>query len=143
MRGPRSRYFCGSQVCHTCDGSTTWSSTLMIFGSAMTLPARVWDRFAYLTLASGTTPSLGRGAGHGLGVGLAGGLVRVGIRPAGEAVGHPTDHVARGRSDHARVALTGIDPPLQDLVEVVTEMVGEDLGRDGRDLLVVPALDDQ
>ena len=43
MRGPFSRYFCGNQVCHTCAGSTTWSSTLMIFGSSM-----------YLTLASGT-----------------------------------------------------------------------------------------
>src|SRR5579863_3112664 len=34
-RGPRSRYFSGSHVCHTWGGSTTWSSTLMILGSAM------------------------------------------------------------------------------------------------------------
>ena len=34
-RGPRARHFSGSQVCHTCGGSTTWSSTLMIRGSAM------------------------------------------------------------------------------------------------------------
>ena len=34
-RGPRSRYFSGSQVCQTWGGSTTWSSTLMILGSAM------------------------------------------------------------------------------------------------------------
>src|SRR3954463_697265 len=34
MRGPCSRYFSGSHVCQTCDGSTTWSSTLMIFGSS-------------------------------------------------------------------------------------------------------------
>src|SRR5206468_7266772 len=32
--GPFSRYFWGSHVCQTCDGSTTWSSTLMIFGSS-------------------------------------------------------------------------------------------------------------
>src|SRR5436190_14003416 len=32
--GPFSRYFSGSHVCQTCDGSTTWSSTLMIFGSS-------------------------------------------------------------------------------------------------------------
>src|SRR5436190_10116879 len=32
--GPFSRYFAGSHVCQTCDGSTTWSSTLMIFGSS-------------------------------------------------------------------------------------------------------------
>src|SRR4051794_25321185 len=32
--GPRSRHFSGNQVCQTCGGSTTWSSTLMIFGSS-------------------------------------------------------------------------------------------------------------
>ena len=30
--GPRSRYFAGSHGSQTCAGSTTWSSTLMIFG---------------------------------------------------------------------------------------------------------------
>src|SRR6476469_135963 len=34
-RGPCSRYFSGSHVCQTCAGSTTWSSTLMIFGSSI------------------------------------------------------------------------------------------------------------
>src|SRR4051812_26370655 len=43
-RGPWSRYFSGNQVCHTCGGSTTWSSTLMILGKSTTL-----------TLASGIT----------------------------------------------------------------------------------------
>src|SRR3954453_19848433 len=33
-RGPLSRYFAGSQVCQRWAGSTTWSSTLTIFGSS-------------------------------------------------------------------------------------------------------------
>ena len=33
-RGPRSRHFEGNHVCQTWGGSTTWSSTLMIFGSS-------------------------------------------------------------------------------------------------------------
>src|SRR3954454_9098337 len=33
-RGPFSRYLAGSQVCQRCGGSTTWSSTLTIFGSS-------------------------------------------------------------------------------------------------------------
>src|SRR5437764_15273373 len=36
--GPFSRYFSGSHVCQTCGGSTTWSSTLMIFGSSSIAP---------------------------------------------------------------------------------------------------------
>src|ERR1700722_7636552 len=64
-RGPRSRHFFGSHVCHTWGGSTTWSSTLMILGSAMT--SRVPEN---LTLASGKwvpwEPDPGSG-GHPLG----------------------------------------------------------------------------
>src|SRR3954452_24907008 len=33
MRGPRARCLSGNHVCHTCAGSTTWSSTLTILGS--------------------------------------------------------------------------------------------------------------
>src|SRR6266498_3613209 len=32
--GPRSASLAGNQVFHRCAGSTTWSSTLMIFGSS-------------------------------------------------------------------------------------------------------------
>src|SRR4051812_603713 len=35
--GPRSRYLAGSQRSNTCAGSTTWSSTLMIFGRSIRL----------------------------------------------------------------------------------------------------------
>ena len=37
-RGPFSRYFSGSHVCQTWAGSTTWSSTLMIFGRSTASP---------------------------------------------------------------------------------------------------------
>ena len=36
-RGPRSRIEAGRRSCHKCGGSTTWSSTLMIFGSSVML----------------------------------------------------------------------------------------------------------
>ena len=37
MRGPSARCCSGSQVCQRCAGSTTWSSTLTIFGSSRSI----------------------------------------------------------------------------------------------------------
>src|ERR1700728_4164200 len=48
-RGPRSLNLAGSQDCHTCAGSTTWSSTLMILGietSSIASPTFLVDRRA-------------------------------------------------------------------------------------------------
>src|SRR5712691_6812151 len=115
MRGPRSRYFCGNQVCHTCAGSTTWSSTLTIFGSSIEALPRPASAVCFLTLASGRGDAY-LAAGRLVDVGETRGFVRVGVGAVGETVGDPVDHVAGRRSDHACVALARIYPPLQHLV---------------------------
>src|SRR5438309_83675 len=115
MRGPFSRYFCGNQVCHTCAGSTTWSSTLTIFGSSIEALPRPASAVWSLTLASGRVVSLA--AGRLVDVGETGGLVGVGVGAVGETIGDPVRHVAGRRPDHTRVALARIHPPLQHLVE--------------------------
>ena len=51
--GPSRGTSRGNQVCHTCAGSTTWSSTLMIFGSSIERSLGRFRRIVYLTLASG------------------------------------------------------------------------------------------
>src|SRR5438132_8619276 len=111
IRGPVSRYFCGNQVCHTCAGSTTWSSTLTIFGSSIEALPRPASAVWSLTLASGRAGAYfwvdslvmgrlhaplpsgrcavvslasGLAAGRLVDVGETGGLVRVGVGAFGE-----------------------------------------------------------
>src|SRR5215831_16689420 len=63
MRGPRSRIFAGSLSCQRCAGSTTWSSTLMIFGMSLTASLRLGEG---IVLVSGVEAAVlaheGRGA---------------------------------------------------------------------------------
>src|SRR5665213_552451 len=109
-RGPFSRYFSGNQVCHTCAGSTTWSSTLMIFGSSIeALPGPAAGSFPDVSVR---LPGAS-GADLLVDVRLAGGLVRVGVRRSGEAIVDPPDQVRGRRPDHARMALARVHPPFE------------------------------
>jgi len=82
------------------------------------------------------------GAGRDLYAGLAGRLVGVGVGVACEAVGHPVDEVGGSHRHHPGVALAGVDPPFE-VLALAAEVLGQQLGRDHRDLLVGTTLVDE
>src|SRR3974390_2430620 len=101
-RGPRSRYFSGSQVCQTWGGSTTWSSTLMILANAM---APGYRKPATSVRLGGPFLQSGLHQVGGTIAGRTGDLARALPRPVG---GHGPGSVISGhvrRTEHRRAGV--------------------------------------